>query len=62
MGDPLELAALKQVMRDSKRATPLLVGSIKSHVSVDIEAQSFDTESDQTHRSGISRVPRGSRV
>lgn len=56
MGDPLELAAVEEVIRNSKRTTPLLVGSIKSNVSMDVEPQTFEAKADETHRLDISKV------
>lgn len=37
MGDPLELEAVGRVIKNSKRTSPLYVGSIKSNVSGDVK-------------------------
>lgn len=41
---------MEEVIKSSKRTTPLLIGSIKSNVSMDVEPQMVDANADQTHR------------
>jgi hypothetical protein len=59
VGDPLELEAVERVIQDSKRTTPLYVGSIKSNASNDVAPQGQDTDADKRRRSDILKVPRG---